>query len=117
MAKEFFDYDPINGVSMDFDYDADTDTVSITRTQDVTAAIDFATAARNEGRYDGEIKKDDYLCFYAVIPAAVQMEMFTKYGIKAWLDEYNRAVFDCINKHYPYLKVTNYTHAIARDGH
>ncbi len=111
MAKEFFNYDPTNGMTEWFDYDDETDTVSITRSQDVTAAIDRATRIRNEGILDRQIKEDNYLCHYCDIPLSVILEMRGK-GIDVFNDDHAPRVFDEINKNYPYLKLTNLTHAI-----
>lgn len=93
-----------------FDYDDTTDTVTITREQDVTALVDRASRIRNAGVLDSQIKADNYFCHYADIPMGVILELRTK-GIDVFNDDHLPRVFDEINKNYPYLKLTNLTHA------
>lgn len=111
MAREFFNYDPLHGMTEWFDYDDATDTVSITFEQDVTAAIDRATRIRNEGLLEHQIKADNYFCHYCDIPLGVILEMRQK-GIDVYNDDHAPRVFDEINKNYPALKLTRMTHAI-----
>ena len=101
MAKEFFDYDPINGVRTDFDYDHDTGKASLIHTQDVEKALDTIKASRDNGLRDGGIKENWF--HYAEIPLMYLLKL-RKMGIQ-WDDpkEINKA----INTYFPELKMTD----------
>ena len=108
--SEFFDYDPLTGVTTTFDYDEDTDMAILTDTQDVSPILEYAKKIRNDGLTDKGIKEDWWR--YCIIPTVVQLELLKK-GINIMspdTDQLKRA-FKEINQNYPYLKLTEKKHA------
>jgi hypothetical protein len=110
---ELFDYDPVTGVRTLWEHDEETGKGIFRREQDVTIAVDYATRIRNEGTADNELKKDDYMCLYAIIPAGVEMELRQK-GISLYNNNDTKRLLDEINANYPWLKTTGLTHRANR---
>ena len=83
----------------------------ITNKQDVNPILDYATELRNNTGYSQRgIKNDNW--HYARIPNGVMLDMKAKYGVDMYSSKPDwKAVFACINQHYPYLKTTEKTHA------
>lgn len=106
---ELFDYDPLTGIRTLWEYDEDTGKGRIRREQDCTAAVDWATKIRNEGAADKELRKDDYMCLYAIIPPGVEMELRGK-GIDIYDSNCTKRLLQEINRNYPWLKTTDMTH-------
>lgn len=110
---ELFDYDPATGIKTLWDYDEETGKGVFRREQDVSAIVDWASSIRNQGLADGELKKDDYMCMYAVIPVGVEMELRQK-GINIYDPSCTRRLLEEINANYPYLKTTDKVHVANR---
>lgn len=107
MAREFFDYDPLTGVTEYVEWHGDT--FSITSEQDVQPFLDFAAELRNTQIPDGNFRKEGWL--YACIPPVVQAQLF-KRGINIMDKNDNKKVVSTINTDYPYCKVTHRHHAL-----
>lgn len=110
---ELFDYDPVTGIRTLWEHDEDTGKGIFRREQDVTAAVEYATAIRNQGLADGELKKDDYMCLYALIPPGIEMELKAK-GISLYDNNATKRILEEININYPYLKMTTKKHIANR---
>ena len=110
---ELFDYDPLTGIRTLWEHDEETGKGIFRREQDVSAVVDYATSIRNQGLADGELKKDDYMCLYATIPAGVEMELKAK-GISLYDKNATKRILEEININYPYLKMTSKTHIANR---
>ena len=110
MTRRVLDHDPLSGVTTYFDYTVE-DQMVITHTQDVDHVLDQNHAMRVDEDYSRRgIKQDQW--HYARIPDAVQLEMLQKYGVNMMKYPIDwKSVLRCINTHYPYLKVTDKTHA------
>ena len=110
MTKRVLDYDPLTGETVYWDW-KDGDSLSITHVQDVTHILDGVSELRNEEDYSkAGIKQDNW--HYARIPNVVMMEMKSKHGVDMMASPIDwKAVFRCINAHYPWLKATTKMHA------
>ena len=106
---ELFDYDPQTGIRTLWDYDEETGKGILRREQDVSAFVDWATEIRNTGQADRELKKDDYMCLYAVIPPGVEMELRNK-GINIYDANNTKRLLQEINQNYRWLKTTDKNH-------
>lgn len=73
---EFFDYDPLKGLTRFFDYEEDTGLVRIHTQQDVDPLLKVTTEVANTGAADSGIKKGFFK--YASIPPVVQLELRKK---------------------------------------
>jgi hypothetical protein len=83
----------------------------ITNEQDPTAILESATDLRNREGYSQRGIKEDHW-HYARIPNGVMLEMKAKYGVDMMAPKPDwKAIFKCINAHYPWLKTTTKTHA------
>lgn len=101
--KNDVEYDPLTGIRREFDYDAEPGKVVVHSSQDIEAAVNYATARR---QIEKPTQKETWN-HYAVIPAIVQHQMYQR-GIDVARD--GKAVFEFINKHYPALKLTSKWH-------
>lgn len=108
MAREFFDYDPLTGVTEYLEFTNDGK-FHITQEQDIEPVLDFAKFLANTGTTDGNMKGEGWL--YAVIPPVIQSAMF-KRGINILDKNDTKKVVAAINADYPYLKTTARHHAI-----
>lgn len=99
--------DPETGVRSEF-YDNGDGSITIKQHQDLEDHVNYAKECRNNGGATDIGEKDGVrLEHYAIIPAVVQHEMYTK-GIDLSRD--GKAVFDYINRFYPALKLTDKWH-------
>ena len=103
------DYNPLTGERCVLKTEGDK--LHITNEQDVTAILDSATDLRNREDYSKQgIKNDKW--HYARIPNGVMLEMKSKHGVDMFSGKPDwKAIFACINSHYPWLKTTTKTHA------
>lgn len=107
MAREFFDFDPLTGLT---EYIEEVDgAVHLTYEQDVEPILNHTRALANEGLPDGNFRKEGWL--YAVIPAVVEMQLRAK-GINLMDQNDIGRVVQEINQNYPLLKTTHRHHAI-----
>ena len=109
MAFEFFDYDPVTGVT---EYMAIEDgKIHIRSEQDVTPYIEYAQHLAKTGATDTtEQKKADFR-LYAMLPPVVVADMF-KRGINLMDPSMTGRVLNEINTNYPYLKCTTKHHSL-----
>jgi hypothetical protein len=106
---EFFDYDPVTGVTEYFHEGADGQW-SITYEQDVTPHLELAKALRNQGMTDEAWAKNG-VTNYAIIPLVVQGHML-KAGINFMDPNHIGAVVNYVNTVTPYLKTTDKHHEV-----
>ena len=111
---KWVEYDPFTGVTETNHVDEDSGAVIVTKSQDVEPLLDHTQALRNAGATDSGIKRG--LWHYCSIPLTVQYEMLTKHGVNIHNRNHWPKVFDLVNKHYPYLKVTDKVHAYKNQG-
>ena len=109
MTAEVVDYNPLTGERCVLKFEDGK--MHITNEQDVTPIVDYATDLRNNTDYSKRGIKDDQW-HYARIPNAVMLEMNSKHGVNMFHGKPDwKAIFRCINTHYPYLKATEKKHA------
>ena len=113
---QFFDYDPLTGVTEYFDYDESTGEAKIIHSQDVSAALDRSKSLANTGATDQGIKKG--MWNYATLPQTVQIAMRAK-GIDIYSKEpsmVNRMLKE-IDENYPWCKNTTKKHRVQNIRH
>lgn len=106
--SRFLDFNASRGTWYEYDYDHDEDKAYVTIKQDSQPVLDLAKIERNSGINDkvGDFSK------YAMIPAAIEVELKRKWGIDMYDQNQTQELLRVINKHYPHLKTTNLTHDI-----
>jgi len=107
MAREFFDYDPLSGVTEYVEFHGDT--FSITQEQDVQPLLDFCKELTNTQATDGNFRGEGWL--YAAIPPVVQAQLFKK-GVNILDPNDNKRLLEEINRNYTFCKTTHRHHAI-----
>ncbi len=112
MAREWFDYDPLTGVTEYFEQTTDGK-IHITYEQDVEPLLAFNSSMRNEQIGDKNFKGEGWL--YAAIPHVVVQALMKK-GIDISKDEDAPRLLAEINTNYPYLKTTHRHHALTNGG-
>ena len=107
--EKVLDFNPLTGERCVMKIEGDQ--LHITNEQDVSAILDSAAELRaREGYSQRGIKNDQW--HYARIPNGVMLEMKQKHGVDMMKSPIDwKAVFRCINTHYPWLKTTEGTHA------
>jgi hypothetical protein len=105
MAREFFDYDPLTGVTHYTEQQGDT-TIVYTE-QDLTPLIERNKKIANLGLKDKGIKEGWF--HYCDIPPVVELALRKK-GINIHDPSHGKAMFKEINANYPYLKLTHKHH-------
>ena len=108
MPFEFFDYDPLTGITEKLAIEDGK--IHIRYEQDVEPILDYAKAIQNEGLSDAAWKKRG-AALYAVIPPIVQGQMLKK-GINFLDQNHIGAVLREIDTNYAHLKATSKKHAI-----
>ncbi len=103
--SKFLDYNPSRGTWYEYDYDPNEEIAGITTKQDVEPVLDYAKALKNSGMHD---KVGDF-SRYAIIPAAVELELRQK-GINIYDQHQTKDLLREINQNYPHLKTTNLHH-------
>lgn len=103
------DFNPLTGERCTLKTEGDR--LYITNEQDVSSFLDDTAELRaREGYSQRGIKNDKW--HYARIPNGVALEMAQKHGVNLYAKDPDwKAIFRCINTHYPYLKTTTKTHA------
>ena len=92
MSRRLLDHDPYTGVTTYHHYDEADDTMTIETVQDVTPILEHNKAQQNEG-FD---KRSD-LWHAATIPAVVQLEWMTKFGVDLMNHDHFSAVKRLLN--------------------
>lgn len=113
MARHVLDYDPLSGTTTYFDYDHAQQKVILTHSQDVSRALDLASALRQDSDRTKQGIKNDFV-HYAVVPAIVQMEMKQKHGVNFWDKADDAKTFALLNDEYSRFKVTEIVHNCRR---
>lgn len=108
MSGDFFDYDPLTGITEFFSYDEEKGRAYIRSEQDVSAVLEQCHADRVAGRNDNGIRTGFWR--YCRIPAVVQMELMAK-GVDPLNPDHQHRLIAEINQNYPYLKTTQKQHA------
>jgi hypothetical protein len=106
---DFFDYDPLKGVTSFFDYDDATGIATIRKVQDNSLLLDYAAEARNAGLSDRKYKKSDW-ALYCYIPEWLEIELM-KRGLSIDRVDDHRKILSIINREFPAMKMTDKTHA------
>ena len=101
--SEFFDYDPVTGITEFFEWDDENRCAVIRSVQDVSALLDRNRELRNSGATDIGIKNEWW--HVASIPCVVQMELRKK-GIDIFNPDQWNLLAKTIETDYPYLKTT-----------
>lgn len=108
MAREFFDYDPVTGVTEYVEWTSEGK-FHLTSEQDVEPILDFAKELANTYATDVGFKSEGWL--YAVIPPVVQSQLFKK-GINFLDKADNKRLLQEINTNYQYCKTTHRHHSV-----
>ena len=106
---EFFDYDPLTGVTEYFKADADGKW-HMTYEQDVTPHLELAKHIRSTGSADDAWKQNG-VTNYATLPLIVIGQMAKK-GIRVFDQNHIGRVVQEINQNYPWLKTTDKHHEV-----
>jgi hypothetical protein len=109
MKGQFFDYDPLTGVTEYFKEDADGKW-HMTYEQDITPHLEIAKSIRNEGSADAQWKKNG-VTMYATLPLVVLGQMAKK-GINFFDQNHVGRVVQEVNQNYPWLKTTSKHHEV-----
>ena len=110
MAREFFDYDPLTGITTWTEHGTDINDESVVlihRTQDVQPLLDYCEKLRNENIHT---VKDEFF-HYAKIPTVVQMELLKK-GLDIYSNDESvlKRIRQEIEANYPKLKTSHAKH-------
>jgi hypothetical protein len=107
---EFFDYDPVTGVTEYFREDADGK-CHITYEQDVTKALEVAKFKRNLGMSDQAWSKQG-VASYAEVPLAVALQAQKNHGINFMDPNHTAAFVSYVNTYCPFFKNTDKHHEV-----
>ena len=100
MAERLLDFDPLTGLKTFHDYDDLTETTIIRHEQDVEPVLD----ANKHDMNHADRKMGDF-AHVARVPIAVQLEWFTKYGVRMWDQNHKGKVARLLDSNeYMYLK-------------
>jgi hypothetical protein len=110
---DWFDYNPLTGITSEFTYDNDTGNLHVKRSQDLDPFLDYVTEVRNAGFADQKRKKHggEY-AMHALLPTLVIAELLQK-GIDIADPNCTKRLTEEIERNYPHCKLTNKVH-IAR---
>jgi hypothetical protein len=112
MAYEFFDYDPLTGITEYVEWSADGSTFSLRTEQDVEPVVDTCKFLANTGGTERNFRGEGWL--YASLPLVALMQMKKK-GFDALGNhgrEGTKYLLREINTNYPVFKTTHRHHAI-----
>lgn len=100
MAERLLDFDPLTGLKTFHDYDEMSDTTIIRYEQDVEPVLDANKYDQNHAD-----RKMGDMVHVARVPIAVQLEWYTKYGVRMWDPDHKKAVSRLLDSpDYRYLK-------------
>lgn len=112
MSREFFDYDPLTGITEYFHFDPMTKQTTIESVQDVSPILDVNKDMANDTDYTQKgIKGGAW--HYASIPTVVQLRWLNEYGSENWpLKPGNEKLLFSLLNHpdWRYLKTTGKIH-------
>lgn len=109
MDWEYFDHDPITGLTEYFSYDPITDRIAIKAVQDVEPVVDFCKAMVNQQIGDKNFRGEGWL--YAALPMSVVGQLMQK-GINIMDSNDNKKLLEEINTNYAYFKCSHRHHAV-----
>jgi tetrahydromethanopterin S-methyltransferase subunit G len=109
MDWEYFDHDPITGLTEYYSYDPITDRIAIKAVQDVEPVVDFCKAMVNQQIGDKNFRGEGWL--YAALPMSIVGQLMQK-GINIMDSNDNKRLLEEINTNYPYFKTTHRHHAV-----
>lgn len=100
MAERLLDFDPLSGLKTFHDFDETTETTIIRYEQDVEPVLDANKSDLNHAdRRLGE------MAHVARVPIGIQLEWFTKYGVRMWDQNHKGRVRRLLDSNeYKYLK-------------
>lgn len=109
MKGDYFDYDPLTGITEYFKEDADGKW-HMTYEQDVSQHLEVAKSIRNSGSADDAFTKQG-VTMYATLPLVVLGQMAKK-GIRFFDPNHIGRVVAEVNQNYPWLKTTDKHHEV-----
>jgi hypothetical protein len=113
MSRQLLDYDPINKVSCFYDFNPADGKVTLSHEQDVSAILTKNMESRNDDDKTKRGIKNDWWK-YATVPAVVEIEWMTKYGVRMSDPGHKKKVFQLLNsREYSYLKTTSKVHTVS----
>ncbi len=101
--SEFFEISA-DGIRTDTAWDEAAQQMTLLRTQDVEPVLDYTKAFSNEAGLNRKDMAEGWWC-YAKLPAIVILQMRAK-GIDVFNRDHQMRMFQEINAHYPWLKMT-----------
>jgi hypothetical protein len=114
---QFFDYDPVRGMTTQVDnYHGH---LQLHYEQDVEPVLDLANIERAGGHADKQAKTAKWgeeIHLYARIPPVIILEMKYKHGVDIFKKDHMKKAFELINREYPKFKTTDKVHRMGRDG-
>jgi len=103
--KRLLDYDPVTQITSVFHGSDDGETFTIETIQDITDIVEDNKAQQNEG-----LNKSSELWHAATIPAVVQLEWLTKYGVDLMDKDHMPAIKRLLNSSdYCHLRRNHFT--------
>lgn len=112
MAREFFDYEPMTGLTEYLEWSPDGQTFSLHYEQDVEPSKEFCQFLANTGGTEHNFRGEGWL--YAALPMIAIMQMRKK-GFDALGNhgrEGTKYLLNEINANYPVFKTTTRHHAL-----
>lgn len=100
MSERLLDFDPSTGLKTFHSYDDTDETTTIRYEQDVEPILDA-----NKSDLNHADRKMGELVHVARVPIAIQLEWYTKYGVRMWDQNHKGAVARLLDSSdYRYLK-------------
>lgn len=96
MSFELFEHNPLTGMTTLFDYDEMTDTAIFKTMQEVSPILDLNHAHETDSS-QGWRGKENNFWKVASIPAIVQEEWMTKYGVDVFNEDHLEAAKRLLN--------------------
>jgi hypothetical protein len=97
--KRLLEIDPFTGLQTFHDYDEATETTILSYSQDVEPVLDACKRDNNHAD-----KRLGEMAHVASVPVGIQLEWFTKYGVKMWERGHEQAVAKLLDGEYKHLK-------------
>ena len=107
---EFFDYDPVSGLTYKLDWSDEDRKVTIRSEQDCQPILDHMAKVRNSDKAERGIKNDWW--FYCTIPPAVELALLQR-GVNINKKGHLAKALKIIDSEYPYLKSSRKRHVIS----
>ncbi len=107
---EFFDYDPVSGLTYKLDWSDEDRKVTVRSEQDCQPILDHMARLRNSNKSEVGIKNDWW--FYCTIPPSVELILRDKYGLNINDKNHLPRALKVIDRDFPYLKATTKRHVL-----